>query len=87
MIKEEVKRILIDGFYGMVFIAQTITWTIINHIRANEKSMWFVLGIAVLMTDITCSMYLLFRRLFQKFRGGEETTIVEDIYEIIRIDR
>lgn len=87
MIKEQVKRILIDGFYGMVFIAQTIMWTIINHIRANEKSMLFVLGIAVLMTGITCSMYLLFRRLLQKFKGGEDTTIEGDIYEIIRTDR
>lgn len=85
--KEQVKRMLIGGFYGMVFIAQMIAWTIINHIRANEKPMWIVLGIAVLMTVITCSMYLLFRRLFQKFRGGEESTIVEDIYEIIRTDR
>ena len=87
MIKKQVKRILIDGFYGMVFIAQTIMWTIINHIRANEKSMLFVLGIAVLMTGITCSMYLLFRRLLQKFKGGEDTTIEGDIYEIIRTDR
>lgn len=71
----------------MVFIAQTIMWTIINHIRANEKSMLFVLGIAVLMTGITCSMYLLFRRLLQKFKGGEDTTIEGDIYEIIRTDR
>ena len=87
MIKKQVKRILIDGFYGMVFIAQTIMWTIIKHIRANEKSMLFVLGIAVLMTGITCSMYLLFRRLLQKFKGGEDTTIEGDIYEIIRTDR
>ena len=87
MIKKQVKKILIDGFYGMVFIAQTIMWTIINHIRANEKSMLFVLGIAVLMTGITCSMYLLFRRLLQKFKGGEDTTIEGDIYEIIRTDR
>ena len=71
----------------MVFIAQTIMWTIINHIRANEKSMLFVLGIAVLMTGITCSMYLLFRRLLQKYKGGEDTTIEGDIYEIIRTDR
>ncbi len=85
--KEEVKMMLIGSFYGMVFIAQMIAWTIINHIRANEKPMWIVLGIAILMTVITCSMYLLFRRLFLKFRGGEETTIVEDIYEIIRTDR
>ena len=87
MIKKQVKKILIDGFYGMVFIAQTIMWTIIKHIRANEKSMLFVLGIAVLMTGITCSMYLLFRRLLQKFKGGEDTTIEGDIYEIIRTDR
>ena len=85
--KEQVKMVLIVVFYGTVFAGQMIAWTIINHIRANEKPMWIVLGIAVLMTVITCSMYLLFRRLFQKFRGGEETTIVEDIYEIIRTDR
>lgn len=85
--KEQVKMMLIGSFYGMVFIAQMIAWTIINHMRAYEKSMWFVTGIAALMTVITCSMYLLFRRLFQKFRGGEETTIVEDVYEIIRTDR
>ena len=85
--KEQVKMVLIVVFYGTVFAGQMIAWTIINHIRANEKPMWIVLGIAVLMTVITCSMYLLFRRLLQKFRDGEETTIVEDIYEIIRTDR
>lgn len=85
--KEQVKMMLIGSFYGMVFIAQMIAWTIINHIRANEKSMWFVTGIAALMTVITCSMYLLFRRLFHKFKGGEETTIVEDVYEIIGTNR
>lgn len=85
--KEQIKMVLIGVFCGTVFAGQMVTWTIINHIRANEKLMWIVLGIAVLMTVITCSMYLLFRRLFQKFRGGEETTIVEDIYEIIRTDR
>ena len=85
--KEQVKMVLIGVFYGTVFAGQMIAWTIINHIRANEKPMWIVLGIAVLMTVITCSMYLLFRRLLQKFRDGEETTIVEDIYEIIRTDR
>ena len=85
--KGQIKRMLIGSFYGMVFIAQMIAWTIINHMRAYEKSMWFVTGIAALMSVITCSMYLLFRRLFQKFRGGEETTIVEDVYEIIRTDR
>jgi len=84
---EQVKMMLIGSFYGMVFIAQMIAWTIINHMRAYEKSMWFVTGIAALMTVITCSMYLLFRRLFQKFRSGEETTIVEDVYEIIGTDR
>ena len=81
--KEQVKRMLIGSFYGMVFLAQMIAWTIINHMRDYEKSMWFVTGVAVLMTVITCSMYLLFRRLFYKLRGGEETTIVEDVYEII----
>lgn len=85
--KEQVKMMLIGSFYGMVFIAQMIAWTIINHMRDYEKSMWFVTGIAALMTVITCSMYLLFCRLFHKFKGGEETTIVEDIYEIIRTDR
>ena len=85
--KGQIKRMLIGSFYGMVFIAQMITWTIINHMRAYEKSIWFVIGIAALMTVVTCSMYLLFRRLFQKFRGGEETTIVEDVYEIIGTDR
>lgn len=85
--KEQVKMVLIGVFYGTVFAGQMIAWTIINHIRANEKPMWFVAGIAALMTVITCSVYLLFRRLFQKFRGGEETTIVEDVYEIIRTDR
>ena len=63
--KEQVKMMLIGSFYGMVFIAQMIAWTIINHMRDYEKSMWFVTGIATLMTVITCSMYLLFRRLFQ----------------------
>lgn len=85
--KGQIKRMLIGSFYGMVFIAQMIAWTIINHMRAYEKSMWFVTGISALMTVITCSMYLLFRRLFQKFRSGEETTIVEDVYEIIGTNR
>ena len=85
--KEQVRMVLIGVFYGTVFAGQMIAWTIINYIRANEKPMWFVTGIAALMTVITCSMYLLFRRLFHKFKGGEETTIVENIYEIIRTDR
>ena len=78
---------LIGAFYGTVFVAQIIAWTIINHIRAYEKSMWFVTGIAVFMTIVTCSTYLLLRKLYQRFRGAEETTVVEDIYEIIRTDR
>lgn len=51
--KEQVKMMLIGSFYGMVFIAQMIAWTIINHMRAYEKSMWFVTGIVALMTVIT----------------------------------
>ncbi len=85
--KKQVKKVLIGAFYGTVFVAQIIAWTIINHIRAYEKSMWFVTGIAVFMTIVTCSTYLLLRKLYQRFRGAEETTVVEDIYEIIRTDR
>lgn len=85
--KKQVKKVLIGVFYGTVFVAQIIAWTIINHIRAYEKSMWFVTGIAVFMTIVTCSTYLLLRKLYQRFRGAEETTVVEDIYEIIRTDR
>ena len=85
--KKQVKKVLIGAFYGTVFVAQIIAWTIINHIRAYEKSMWFVTGIAVFMTIVTCSTYLLLRKLYQRFRGAEETTVVEGIYEIIRTDR
>lgn len=85
--KKQVKKLLIGAFYGTVFVAQMIAWTIINHIRAYEKSMWFVTGIAVFMTIVTCSTYLLLRKLYQRVKGAEKITIMEDIYEIIRTDR
>lgn len=85
--REQVKMILIGGFYGVFFISQMIAWTIINYMRAYEKSMWFVTGIAALMTVITCSVYILLRKLHQRFRGDEETTMVEKAYEILGTDR
>ena len=30
--KKQVKKVLIGAFYGTVFVAQIIAWTIINHI-------------------------------------------------------
>lgn len=85
--KKQVKMMLLEVFYGAVFVAQMIVWTLINYLRDYEKSMWFVIGIAVLTTVIMCSMYLFLRKLYQRTRRDEETTIVEDIYEIFGTDR
>ena len=80
----EIKAILIGSFYGVVFIDQVVIWTIINHIGSFDKSIRCILGTAVSMTVITCSMYLILHKLYQKFRGYEETTLEEDIYETFR---
>lgn len=85
--KKQLKMILIGSFYGVFFIAQMLAWTIINYMRNYEKSMWFVTGIAALMTVITCTVYLLLRKLHQRFRGDEETSMVEKLYEILGTDR
>lgn len=81
----EFKAILVGGFYGVIFITQIILWTVINYTSTFEKSIWFVIGTAALMTVTTCSMYLLLRKLNQRIRGYEDT-LVEDIYEYIRTD-
>lgn len=61
---QEVKVVLIVVFYGVVFIAQMLTWTIINYIGAFKKSIWCIISIAVLMTIIVCSLYLILHNWF-----------------------
>lgn len=82
----EIKAILVGCFYGVVFTAQMIGWTIINYMGGFEKSIWCITGTAVLMTVITCSMYLLLRKLYQWVRGSEEMTLAEEIYEMFGTD-
>ena len=79
----EVKAILIGCFYGGVFVAQMIGWLFINRIGAFEKSIWCIGGTAFLMTVITCSLYLILRKLYQKIRGSEEISLAEEIYEML----
>jgi len=81
---QEIQRIVVVGFYGVVLIGQLIVWSLINYIGAWGKSIWFIIGTAVFMTIVSCSAYLLFRKLLQRFRGG--TTLVEEIYEMVRTD-
>jgi len=88
----QAKGIVIGMFVGVVFLAQMIAWIMINQMGAFEQSIWSIMGTAALMTAITCSLYLLLRKLYQRFKGndettGGETTMVEDIYEIFRADR
>lgn len=83
----QAKGILLGAFVGMVFLAQVISWAVINHLGAFGLSVWGVAGTALLMTASTCSLYLILRKLLQKFKGQEETTIAEDMYEIFRADR
>lgn len=82
----QAKGIVLGGFVGMVFLAQMVSWTVINHLGAFELSVWGVTGTAAFMTAITCSLYLLLRK-YLNFRQQEETTIAEDMYEIFRADR
>lgn len=82
----EIKAILVGCFYGGVFIAQMIGWLFINHMGAFEKSVGCIIGTAALMTVITCSIYLLLRKLYQKVLGSEEMTLVEEIYEMFGTD-
>lgn len=82
----QAKGIVFGAFVGMVFLAQVISWAVINHLGAFGLSVWGVAGIAVLMTATTCSLYLLLRK-YLNFRQQEETTIAEDMYEIFRADR
>lgn len=83
----QVKGIVMGMFVGVVFLAQMIAWIMINQMGAFEQSIWSIMGTAALMTAITCSLYLLLRKLYQRFKGNVETTMVEDIYEIFRADR
>ena len=76
---QRMKMIQSWGFYGCVFLAQMIGWTIINHIGAFHKSMWVITGTAVLMTIITCSMYLLLRAIYMRTHEIEEITL-EDMF-------
>ena len=82
----QVKWILVGGFYGEVFITQIIAWAIINHMGALEIPIIHIIGIALLMTLITCSIYLLLRKLYQRVTGDDETILAEDVYEVFRTD-
>lgn len=88
----QAKGIVVGTFVGVVFLGQMIAWIIINQMGAFEQPVWSIIGTAALMTAITCSLYLLLRKLYQRFKGkdeaiNDETTMVEDIYEIFRADR
>ena len=88
----QAKGIVIGMFVGVVFLAQMIAWIMINQMGAFEQPVWSITGTAALMTAITCSLYLLLRKLCQRFQGkdeatNDETTMVEDIYEIFRANR
>jgi len=76
---KKIKMVLLGGFYGCVFLAQMIGWTIINHIGAYGKSIWNITGTAILMTVITCSLYLLLRTMYLRTHESEEITL-EDIF-------
>lgn len=83
----EIKALLVGCFYGVVFIAQMIGWTIINYMGGFETSIWCITGTAVLLTVITCSVYLLLRKLYQRFRRCEDDVSMEEyIYEILGTD-
>ena len=82
----EIKAILLGCFYGGMFVAQMIGWLIINYIGAFEKPLWCIIVTAVVMTFITCSLYLLLRKLYQKVKGVEEPSVAEEIYEMSRTD-
>ena len=47
---QEIQRIVVVGFYGVVLIGQLIVWSLINYIGAWGKSIWFIIGTAVFMT-------------------------------------
>ena len=83
---QEIRAILLRCFYGGVFIAQMIGWLIINYIGAFGKPLWCIICTAVVMTFITCSLYLLLRKLYQKVKGVEEPSVAEEIYELSRAD-
>lgn len=76
---QRIKKELFGCFFGGVFLAQMIGWILINHIGAFNKSMWIITGTAILMTVITCSMYLLLRAICLRLHGSEELTL-EDIF-------
>lgn len=82
----EIKAILLGCFYGGMFVAQMIGWLIVDYMGNFGNSIWCITGTAILMTIISCSMYLLLRKLYQRVRGIEETTLAEEIYEMFRTD-
>ena len=88
----QAKGIVVGTFVGVVFLAQMIIWIMINQMGSFEQPIWSIMGTAALMTAITCSLYLCLRKLYQRFKGkdeatNDETTMVEDIYEIFRANR
>ena len=82
----EIKAILLGCFYGGMFVAQMIGWLIVNYMGDFGNSIWCITGTAISMTLISCSMYLLLRKLHQRVRGIEETTLAEEIYEMFGTD-
>ncbi len=82
----EIKAILLGCFYGGMFVAQMIGWLIVNSMGDFENSIWCITGTAILMTVLSCSLYLLLRKLNQRVRGIEEMTLAEEIYEMLGTD-
>ena len=40
---QEIQRIVVVAFYGVVLIGQLIVWSLINYIGAWGKSIWFII--------------------------------------------
>jgi len=83
---KQIKWILVIGFYGVVFVADTIAWVVINQLLGFEMPTLHIIGVAAIMTFISCTMYLVLRELYQRIRGYKETTLAEVIYEVFRAD-
>ena len=77
----KMKAILLGCFYGGVFVAQMIGWIIVNYLGNFENTMWCIIGTAILMTVLSCSMYLLLRKLYQRVRGTEEVILSDNYLE------
>lgn len=82
----KMKAILLGCFYGGMFVAQMIGWSIVSYMGGFENSIWCITSTAIFMTILPCSMYLLLRKLYRRVRGIEEMTLEEEIYEMFRTD-